>query len=182
MSKIWSCCGTQLFTGPVKNSQGLMWSLQGGVFSSAACASVPNSKSYSSHGERKKKASTQPHIPQHNSYSHSYNDPVLTAMCSVHKIFYFFPEAKWPFVDTLVNVHWSKWILKQVLYQIPAMTTLQGVVSASNQYTKWCTLRWGRAENGKIQLMISRFILCWGKSCRVEMFHSWLVSSFESFF
>lgn len=30
----------------------------------------------------------------HNSYSHSYNDPVLTAMCSVHKIFYFFPEAK----------------------------------------------------------------------------------------
>jgi len=45
---------------------------------------------------KEKKKKTTHNTPQktHNSYSHSYNDPVLTAMCSVHKIFYFFPEAK----------------------------------------------------------------------------------------
>lgn len=62
-------------------------------------------------------------------------------MCSVHKIFHFLPEAKWPFVDTLVNVHWSKWILKQVLYQIPATVRVRGVVFALNHCTAMHT--WG---------------------------------------
>lgn len=77
----------------------------------------------------------------HNSYSHRYNDPALTAMCSVHKIFHFLPEAKWPFVDTLVNVHWSKWILQQVLYQVPATRRVPGVVFALNHCTGMHT--WG---------------------------------------
>lgn len=114
-----------------------MWSLEGGVLASALRASMPSSKSYSSQrrGGKKKK--------EKKCYSYSYNDPILTAMCCVHKIFYFFPEAKWPFVNTLVNVQWSKWIFKQVLYQIPAMMTLQGAVSALHQYIEWCVPRVG---------------------------------------
>lgn len=125
-------------------------------------------------GKRKKK--------KKKCYSYSYNDPILTAMCCVHKIFYFFPEAKWPFVNTLVNVQWSKWIFKQVLYQIPAMMTLQGAVSALHQYTEWCVPRvGGKEKRKKQQLVIYRFIHHWGKRCTGGMFCSWMVSSFEFF-
>lgn len=153
-----------------------MWSLEGGVLASALRASMPSSKSYSSQRRVEKKKKKK------KCYSYSYNDPILTAMCCVHKIFYFFPEAKWPFVNTLVNVQWSKWIFKQVLYQIPAMMTLQGAVSALHQYTEWCVPRvGGKEKRKKQQLVIYRFIHHWGKRCTGGMFCSWMVSSFEFF-